>query len=250
MCRLATDCSPPSVDAPTYKTNCDGDVLQFCNAGRIERVDCKSLGFAGCDVDPAVARYGCVDAFQCGNGVTDPGEQCDDGNDDYLDGCSLCVWSCVSDVECSYWRGRDPCQEYACEDHRCLPSGPRPDGTPCSRETETTIDRGACTAGACEFPETCEGTLYGQTYFSTCLDVDANPCNGQPRCASTTAPRGSCAASTPALPAGSSCGSGVCDTSQRCVPTKCGNGVVDADTGETCEPPSVGSCNYDCRVRP
>jgi cysteine-rich repeat protein len=247
FCGVATDCSPRSLDGPGYKTNCDGDVVQFCSAGRIERIDCKSLGFVGCEVAPSVARYGCIDLYQCGNGVTDPGEQCDDGNDDYLDGCSLCMWSCIADDDCGRLRARESCQEYSCQDHRCVPSGPRPDGSPCESVSGTSSDDGACTAGVCEFPTTCEGTLYGRPLYSSCFDVDANPCNGRRQCASASAPRGSCAASTPALPAGSPCNDGVCDTSQRCVPSKCGNGVIDADTGEICEPPGAGTCRYDCK---
>ncbi|MBW2262326.1 MAG: hypothetical protein JRG91_10170 [Deltaproteobacteria bacterium] len=38
----------------------------------------------------------------CGNGEVDDGEECDDGNDEDMDGCtSDCTWTCESDEECS-----------------------------------------------------------------------------------------------------------------------------------------------------
>jgi hypothetical protein len=43
-CGLAADCKPGD---PAQAT-CDGDNVVVCNGGRIDRVDCKSLGFGGC----------------------------------------------------------------------------------------------------------------------------------------------------------------------------------------------------------
>jgi hypothetical protein len=40
--------------------SCDGAVLSFCNAGRVEQVDCLALGFSGCEVDSSNNRYGCT----------------------------------------------------------------------------------------------------------------------------------------------------------------------------------------------
>jgi hypothetical protein len=45
-CGLASQCGPGYDTAPS----CDGDSLVICNAGRIDKVDCKSLGFSGCSV--------------------------------------------------------------------------------------------------------------------------------------------------------------------------------------------------------
>jgi hypothetical protein len=45
-CGLAAECSV-SAD----HTTCDGDDVVVCNAGRTDRVNCKSLGFDGCDPD-------------------------------------------------------------------------------------------------------------------------------------------------------------------------------------------------------
>lgn len=44
-CGLASECN---ADTPI---TCDGDSIVVCNAGKIQKVDCKSLGFETCDLD-------------------------------------------------------------------------------------------------------------------------------------------------------------------------------------------------------
>jgi len=60
FCGLAAECLPSDnfgqKDAPT----CDGTVLSFCSAGRLEHLDCTTLGFTGCDIDPKIGHYGCT----------------------------------------------------------------------------------------------------------------------------------------------------------------------------------------------
>jgi hypothetical protein len=61
FCGLGSDCSPAD-DGSTSSTNlasCAGTVLSFCNAGRLEHIDCTTLGFTGCEVNTHVGRYGC-----------------------------------------------------------------------------------------------------------------------------------------------------------------------------------------------
>ncbi len=50
FCGSADECDPE-----TYRENCQGNQIVFCNAGKIERVDCVQLGFLGC-VDVGRAR--------------------------------------------------------------------------------------------------------------------------------------------------------------------------------------------------
>ncbi len=45
FCGLATECNPMLSSRPS----CEGNSLVVCNAGKIEKVDCKSLGFTGCN---------------------------------------------------------------------------------------------------------------------------------------------------------------------------------------------------------
>jgi hypothetical protein len=42
-CGLGAECDVGSA----YEVTCEGDELVLCNAGRIDRVDCKALGFEG-----------------------------------------------------------------------------------------------------------------------------------------------------------------------------------------------------------
>lgn len=61
FCGLDAECVPPNpAGAAMPPASCDGDVLTFCSAGRIERLDCTALGFSGCEIDTSVGRYGCV----------------------------------------------------------------------------------------------------------------------------------------------------------------------------------------------
>jgi hypothetical protein len=65
FCGLASECVPANltslgnvlpqggVPAPT----CEGSAIVFCNAGRLERIDCVELGFSGCDLE---VGFGCV----------------------------------------------------------------------------------------------------------------------------------------------------------------------------------------------
>ncbi|TKC99264.1 hypothetical protein E8A74_38230 [Polyangium fumosum] len=46
-CGLASECQPGDPRVAT----CEGDSLVVCNAGRIEKIDCKSLGFDSCNAE-------------------------------------------------------------------------------------------------------------------------------------------------------------------------------------------------------
>jgi hypothetical protein len=51
---------PANNYASAQPATCDGNQLSFCNAGRLERLDCRALGFSGCEVNSSMARYGCT----------------------------------------------------------------------------------------------------------------------------------------------------------------------------------------------
>lgn len=61
FCGLASDCLPAGdgSGSPT-PPSCQGASLTFCNAGRLDTVDCLSLGFTGCTVDRSAGLYGCT----------------------------------------------------------------------------------------------------------------------------------------------------------------------------------------------
>jgi hypothetical protein len=46
FCGLSNDCNPGG----TFQTTCEGEQIVVCNAGRVDRIDCKALGFDGCDM--------------------------------------------------------------------------------------------------------------------------------------------------------------------------------------------------------
>jgi hypothetical protein len=61
FCGLAAECTPAGTYADAaVPASCDGSVLTFCNAGRLEHLDCTTLGFTGCDIDEAIGHYGCT----------------------------------------------------------------------------------------------------------------------------------------------------------------------------------------------
>jgi hypothetical protein len=63
FCGLAAECLPADTYSETEVATCDGTVLSFCNAGRVERLDCTELGFSGCEIDRSIGHYGCTPAL-------------------------------------------------------------------------------------------------------------------------------------------------------------------------------------------
>jgi hypothetical protein len=60
FCGLAAECLPAGNYSSPEAATCDGTTLSFCNAGRLEHLDCTKLGFSGCDFDSALGHYGCT----------------------------------------------------------------------------------------------------------------------------------------------------------------------------------------------
>lgn len=56
-CGLADECDLDGL------TSCDGDSVVLCDAGKIRKVDCKSLGFTGCNKDWGVCSPGIYDYY-------------------------------------------------------------------------------------------------------------------------------------------------------------------------------------------
>ena len=72
---------------------CDDDCTAvMCGDGNLNMPageECDN-GMANSDTTPDACRTTCEDAY-CGDGVTDTGEECDDGNSTPGDGCTACV---------------------------------------------------------------------------------------------------------------------------------------------------------------
>ena len=62
FCGLAAECVPAGNYAASASTaaTCAGTMLSFCNAGRLEHLDCAELGFTGCEIDKKLDHYGCT----------------------------------------------------------------------------------------------------------------------------------------------------------------------------------------------
>ena len=62
FCGLANQCVPADnySGSTSNPVKCDGNTVVFCNAGRLEHIDCLSLGFTGCEVNHGAAKYGCI----------------------------------------------------------------------------------------------------------------------------------------------------------------------------------------------
>ncbi len=115
----------------------------------------------------------------CGNGVVDPGEDCDDGNSLEDDGCTTdCRYGCNTVKDCD---DKNPCTADSC--------GPTVRGFACAYET---LVGAKCDDGdSCTAPDTCDATAkcLGGTNSCNCkVDgdcknyEDGNACNGTLHC--------------------------------------------------------------------
>jgi hypothetical protein len=64
FCGLAAECVPADNYLAAQPQTCEGTVLSFCNAGRLEHLDCAALGFTGCEVDSKIGHYGCTPGLE------------------------------------------------------------------------------------------------------------------------------------------------------------------------------------------
>lgn len=203
---------------------------------------------------PGVEEYGVVKltsegddyAGACGNGVVDPGEDCEDASffdccapdcrfepagafclddngctDDACDGAGACT-SVPNQLPCG---DEDPCTREQCHEGRCAPAGSAADGTPCG-SGEPCLDE-TCRDGAC-VAESRDGLPCS----------DGNPCTSDDVCAGLE-----CVATV--LADGTPCDADatVCTAGDACVDGFCRPGTP-ATTGLACEP-DANACTDD-----
>ncbi|MBN1770157.1 MAG: hypothetical protein JXB32_02755 [Deltaproteobacteria bacterium] len=128
---------------------CNG--LETCNVatGLCEPGTPPATG-TPCDLtgtDDGICRGEVCVSTSCGDGITDPGEDCDDGDYNNGDGCDNdCTFSCTTGTDCDdgeVCNGTETCDTGT---HACAPGTPPDDGTACELPEGGS---GQCRAGLC-----------------------------------------------------------------------------------------------------
>jgi cysteine-rich repeat protein len=208
---------------------------------------------------------------ECGDGVVDTGEACDDGAQNGSTGCtSSCTFVCVEPLaDC----GAPPaCQVALCTtDHACIfIADTTQDDTSCGTGQHCSggscVSNGQCGNAIIEGTEACDfgsangpGTGCEDDCKLSCADQaacdDNDLCNGAETCVSVTDTASGntgkkCTAGTPANP-GTSCGTDKVCVNAACVAATCGDSFTtspeecdDANptAGDGCE----NNCSYSC----
>jgi fibro-slime domain-containing protein len=201
---------------------------------------------AGHPVGPGAACDGasCVDATMsiCGDGVVEPGEQCDDGNSIPGDGCSgVCQiepgYTCPTPGQPCVYSLVQVCGDGKIEGDEACDDGNTKSGDGCSSTCD--VEPGySCTTAGSPCVQTKTATCGDGTVNSGEQCDDGNT-NGGDGCSPTCQLEPGWTCPTPGSP---------CQTLEYC-----GDGIVQSDNGETCddgnEKPGDG-CSASCQIEP
>lgn len=261
---LSTDstrnCTP--ADACAGQGTCN-DSTHTCTPGSAlpDNTSCGTGGYC---------KAGTCTQPMCGNGMTEPGEDCDLGtaNGTMGSGCKAdCSFECVNPAtDCP---AAPACNMASCSaTHTCQNvADASQNGNSCGTNLE--CNNGACVTpsavcgnGTTETGEQCDfgtgnngpGTGCESNCQFSCTVLpdsctDGNPCNGTETCTMVTVnakPGQKCTATAPPTQ-GASCGTGKICLGQVCVSSMCGDQFVDSMAGEECEPPNTATCSATCQ---
>lgn len=172
-----------TVDTTTGAFSASGSSSTLCPTLSIAATSPDGKTFAGTFTCSFGSTSGTITGSRCGNGVLDPGEQCDDGfaNGHMLDCCSATCMLEPATVRC-----REPaalCDAGAfCSgtSSTCPPSNAVPDGTSC---THVVCRADTCLSGTCVPHFTPSGTACDDQNACTLNDAcdGAGNCGGTPR---------------------------------------------------------------------
>ena len=190
----------------------------------------------------------------CGNGVIEPGEDCDDGNTDDCDACSndcTLVTGCGDGEVCGTEacddgniRSCDGCSA-TCSIESGLLCGDAIVNAECGEDCDPPVP-GRCDAECHRIPSCGDGIVDPGEECDDANTVDCDACSNH--CTFVTG-----------CGDGTRCGTEACDDGNAascdgCSPTctvevgaRCGDGVVNAACGEECDPPGV-DCTQSCRL--
>ena len=224
-----------------------------------------------------ICRSGSCVTPACGNSVTEPGEDCDDGNSTNGDGCNNdCTYSCRVAADCTdnnSCNGSETCNTGT---HRCQAGTPPATGTACDRDmnpaTRDICRSNMCVASTCgdSYTDTGGGEqcddgnmtdgdgcdndcTYSCTVAADCTDGlvcnGSETCNtGNHRCQAGAPPANGTMCDRDGMPSTRD----ICLMSS-CVLTRCGDGYVDmgATPPEACDDGNLTAgdgCEPDCTI--
>jgi alpha-tubulin suppressor-like RCC1 family protein len=213
---------------------------EACDGPNLGGTQCTDLGYFGgtlaCTAQCAFDTSGCTMLENCGNGVLDADEECDDGADG--DPCDGCLDNCR--------QHENTCGDgYLCGQEQC--DAP-PNGDPCDGCTDNcTIYTSTCGDNIVCAPETCDDGANGDP-CDGCLDncaVHQNICGdgylcGQEQCDGAAMSETECSA-LGYVGGALACNVDCTFNQNDCYP-RCGNNICESDQGTE----TIATCPDDC----
>jgi cysteine-rich repeat protein len=239
---------------PCLQSTCGSDHRCSTPAATKEGMACTSGTTSG------FCRSGACQPASCGNGLLEPGEECDDRNTVNGDGCDGCRLSCLGTDPTRNCVPANPCLQSACgSDHRCTAPANGHEGGACTFGGVSGFCRaGTCQAARCgngfiEPGEQCDDS--NQINTDACVGCMSARCGdgfiraGTEECDDLTAGCLSCRFVCVATDAtrncsdrNTSCLQGVCGSAHTCATQAINEGQV-CGAGTVCR---SGSCVAGC----